>query len=341
MVLAMLVATLAMPALTTAASSANASSPSSPKSTELELNEAEAAKVEAETKKVERDDSLGWRLLSTLAPLLTALIAALGLLISVIKAGRDRRETDRAAETTRFDERFAKAVEGLSSENADEQCGAAVLVASMVGEKQAELSDQALQLLLVALQAPHAEACERLLRIALERFAKAAPERLVDGLAHVETPYLNLANLELPRLDIAFTVLRKADFHDAKLVGCRGYKAQLEEANFSRADLTRAEWVLAEAPKARFKKATLTEAGLRLATLTEADFYKADLRRANLREAVLLEAKFHRARLAGAVFHGAYFEDRALLSILKTEDWEEAQFDRPIRERLEELASED
>lgn len=155
---AMLVVVLATPAPAAPASTQGANGNLKIKAAaELELTEAQIEKTRAETRKLELDDSRIWRALSSLAPLLTALIAAFGLFASVKKAGTDRRETEKAAEITRFDERFAKAVEGLSSTNGGEQGGAAVLVASMVRDKQAALSDQALRLLLVALQSPHEE----------------------------------------------------------------------------------------------------------------------------------------------------------------------------------------
>ncbi|HEU5105664.1 MAG TPA: pentapeptide repeat-containing protein [Solirubrobacterales bacterium] len=331
---------------------------------ERELAEAEVEKTKAETKKLQDDDSVFWRALSTFGPLLTALIAAGGLLASVKKAGDDRRdafdreaeerqveagkraEAEQAAETTRFDERFAKAVEGLSSANAGEQNGAAVLVASMVREKRAALSDQALQLLLVSLQAPHDEACERLLRAALQKFAHAAPRRLVTdgegdsvgGLTHIRTSYLKLPYLKLPGLDLAFARLRKAEFRGADLTGCFAYETKLEEADFRNADLTGARWVKAEAPHARFQKASLARARLHKATLSHANFYEADLTKANLRQAVLIGADFRKAKLERADFHGAIFDEKALRSILDSIDWNEAEFDQSTQQALHRLA---
>jgi uncharacterized protein YjbI with pentapeptide repeats len=364
--IAAIIAMLAMPLATAPATSASESTRpgAAAKAAERRLTEAEVAKTRAETKKLEHDDTLFWRALSTFGPLLTALIAALGLLASVRKAGRDRRdaltqeanerkleaekraEAERAAETTRFDERFAKAVEGLSSGKPGEQSGAAVLVASMVREKRAALSDQALQLLLVTLQAAHDEACERLLRAALQKFAHAAPERLVTdgegdsvgGLTHVRTSYLKLPYLKLRRLDLAFAVLRKADFRGADLTGCYGYETKLEEADFRDADLTRAQWVKAEAPRARFQRTILVRARLHKANLSNANFYEADLTKANLRQAELAGAEFRKANLEKADFHGAQLDGKALLSILDSNGWPEAEFDQATRATLEELA---
>lgn len=362
------IATIAMLAVVLAASvsAAFASKGAHPAeaAAERRLMQAEVAKTQAETEKIQHDDAIFWRALSTFGPLLTALIAAGGLLASVKKAGEDRRdalereanerrteaekraESERATEITRFDERFAKAVEGLSSEIADEQSGAAVLVASMVREKRAALSDQALQLLLVALQASHDEACERLLRAALQKFAHAAPGRLitdgegdsVGGLTYIRTSYLKLPYLELPGLDLAFAVLRKAEFRGANLTGCYGYETKLEEADFREANLTKAQWVKAEAPHARFQKASLARARLHKATLSHANFYEADLTKVNLRQAVLNGAEFQRARLEKTDFHGAELDEKALLSILHSDDWLLAEFDQTTQTALEELA---
>jgi uncharacterized protein YjbI with pentapeptide repeats len=365
----MLIAFMAAPALAGAApnSPGSAATPAGGKAkAERELVEAEIAKTRHEAKKLEREESTFWRLLPSLAPLLTAIVAGAGLFISVRKAGNDRRDAldreaqdrqaesdkrlaaEQAGETTRFDERFAKAVEGLSSENPGEQGGAAVLVASMVREKRAALSDQALQLLLVSLQTAHDDACERLLRAALQRFAHAAPERLlvdgdgesVGGLAHIRTSYLKLPYLALPGLDLAFAVLRKAEFRGATLSRCQGYETKLEEADFRGADLSKAQWVKVDAPHARFQKAILTRARLHKADLSHANFYEADLSRANLRQALLPGVDFRRATLNRADFHGAQLDEKALRSILGSDDWRLASFDQPTEEALQALVEE-
>lgn len=317
--------------------------------------EAETDRAEAETEKLEADEE--WWSPSFLGPLLAALAAVGGLFLSAWKFGKDRRDAiDRetrgreqareASEIERFDERFAKAVTGLSSAQPGEEVGAAVLVSSMVREKREALSSQALQLLLVSLQAPHNEVCERLLRFALERFARAAPERLIKsddgeaslGLVHVRASYLNLSHLQLPGLDLAFASLRKADFRGAGLAGCLAYGAELEKAVFNGADLTGAQWVDAKAPDAKFRKANLSDARLHQAKLDGAKFYRANLSGANLRMASLTGAEFKRANLSGADFHGATLDERALLSILHSEDWSLAEFSGPIEAQLDELA---
>lgn len=354
----MLVATLAAPVIASAASPAptEEAEPTLEVKAGLRQAQAETKKAEAETKKAEDDDGWGWRALPFFGPFLTALAAVVGLFLTVRKAGTDRRDafereareradTRESTEVERFDERFAKAASGLSSASPGEQSGAAVLVASMVREKREALSDQALQLLLVSLQTPHDEACERLLRSALERFTQAAPYRVVGsrgqatgGFAHLNTSYLKLPGLELPGLDLAFATLRKAEFHGANLSGCLGYEARLEEADFRRANLPGAQWVRAQARGARFQQATLTRARLHQADLSDAKFYRTDLRRANLRQAVLVGAQFEGATLEKADFHGAVFDEKALQSILKAEDWRSAKFDSAVESRLLDLA---
>jgi uncharacterized protein YjbI with pentapeptide repeats len=359
-VLLMLAASSAAPTMAWAASeSPHRTVPLSPRQAKATFRKttAEADKAEGEAKKLERDNAWWVRLLSYLAPFLTVATAAAGVFFSVRKAGQDRRsaiereakeseEARESAEIERFDERFAKAVEGLSSAKPGAESGAAVLIASMVGEKREALSSQALQLLLVSLQTSHDEACERLLRYALERFARAAPQRLlgtddhepVGGLAHVRASYLDLAGLELPGLDIAFSSLRKADFSGAYLQACKGLEAHLEKARFDDADLTNAAWAKALAPGASFQRAQMSRANLHQADLSGANFYRADLRKANMRFAILHNARFRSASLEKANFFGAQFDERALDSILEAPDWQAASFSRAVQSRLEELA---
>jgi uncharacterized protein YjbI with pentapeptide repeats len=356
----MLFAVLAMPASARPPAQPGSGDAEANRQAEAELRKlaAETAHAKAETTNVEHDDELWTPLLSIAAPLLTAVAAGATVVFSVLKVGSDRRDAierealnreaaREAAELERFDERFAKAVTGLSSAKPGEEIGAAVLVTSMVREKSEALSSQALQLLLVSLQAPHSKACERLLRFALERFARAAPYRLLatgDGepmvdLTHTRAPHLNLAHLELPGLDIAFASLPNADFRGADLSGSRAYKAEMEDAIFSNAKLEKVEWAEARATRARFRYADLRRAQLRLADLGAANFFRADLRKARLRQANLLGARFEQASLEGTDFHGAQLDDRALESILRADSWGSAYFNRDTQSRLDDLAS--
>jgi len=356
----MLVASVAATPAQAAQPSGADSGPSSRQArADLRKTFAEAERAQAEAGKIGRDSEWQARLLSYLAPILTAAAAAGGVFLSVRKAGVDRRDAierearqredaDRASEIERFDERFANAVAGLSSAKPGEESGAAVLVASMVREKREALSSQALQLLLVSLQAEHDEACERLLKNALEWFARAAPQRLVGssdhvpvgGLAHVRASYLDLSGLDLPGLDIAFASLRKANFSKAGLRKSKALRAELEKARFNEADLTEAAWSKVKAGGARFRSACLTHANLHQADLGAANFHGADLSRTNLRFANLKGADFRSASLEKADLYGAKLDDRALSSVLEAAHWETATFGDDAERRLKALARE-
>jgi uncharacterized protein YjbI with pentapeptide repeats len=314
--------------------------------------EAQTEKTRAEARKVRDENSFVSRSFSVGTPLLTALIAVLGLGFTAQKAARDRREQRAAdaqardaATTKRFDERFADATRGLASENPADKLAGAVLMSSMVRERRAELSHQALSLLLASLQVEHDEVTTRLLVRAFERAVRAAPQRLIAtdeggriiSLSHVRAPELNLASLDATGLDVAFAHLDGADFRRTVLRGSKGYDVSVEQATLERADLRGIEWVHVHARGAKLQRAQMSGAKLGFADLSGADFYRADVQDAEFPEANLSGAKFHRATVARAKFQRATFDDRSLRTIVQARDWREAEFDEVVREQLEAL----
>jgi uncharacterized protein YjbI with pentapeptide repeats len=316
----------------------------------------EREKLQAEVQKLERDNSDLARAAAIGTPLLTALIAAGGLLLTARKAVADReaqRKADRqaraAAETTRFDERFASAAQGIASDNPASKRAAAVVVTSMVRERRADLSDQAMNLLLANLQVDHDDVTTRLLVKALERAVRAAPRRLLQedeagrvmSLSHVIGPALNLASLDARGIDLAYGKFPGADMRRCILSNSKGYEAYIEDAEFDRSDLTGVEWVHAHLRGSHFQLARLTGAKLTNTDMVGCDFYQADLSGANLFESNLRGAKFHRAKLSGANFLRARLDEKSLESIVRAEDWKGAKFDTEAAEQLAALGPAD
>lgn len=300
-----------------------------------------------------------------LAPVLTALVAVAGLIVSTALASRqylaqrdkDRKEqerlrgrdmqADREAESRRFDERFIQAVECLDAESAARRIAAVVLISSMVGEHDERLSRQAFDLLLGALQRHRdrssdvtPEAVRMLLPVlegVLRRIA-AEPGAGELRLARLRAVGINLTGLNLEGADLAFAEMTGSSLSAADLSHSCGYALQLADSVLNQAVLREVRWHSVKSRRARFKWATLTSAELRRGDFREADFFQAQLQSAHFDRADLRGARFDRATLTDTFFTGAKLDDVALRSMLRAKNLERAVLDWTARERLQQLA---
>ena len=301
-----------------------------------------------------------------LPPVLTASVAVAGLVVSTLTAtrqyslqqekdreeqkrlrGRDR-QADREAERRRFDERFTQAVEGLDAENAAHRIAAVVLISAMVHERDKQLSKQAFDLLLGALQRHHDRASDiapgavRMLLPVLENVLRqiaAQPGKRELRLARLRASCINLTRLHLQRSDLAFAEMRQSSLSAADLSHSSGYRLCLADSILNQAILREVRWHRVDGQRAKFKWATLTSAELRRGDFRGADFFQAQLQSAHFDRADLRGARFDRATLTDAFFPGAKFDETALRSVLRAKNYKRAVYDIATSERLRELAS--
>lgn len=278
-----------------------------------------------------------------LPPVLTAGVAVGGLL----QAGKQARHTysaerdaARAAEADaarqRFDARFAQAVENLGADNAMRRAAGAALVQAMAQTQEAELADQAMALLIGALQLDQDHGCRHQLVAVLEQSLRRRGERRTAGerdgepvnLARIRTPGINLTSVDLGPIDLAFADLSRASLAQATLSRSRGFGVRLTGATLNQAMLREVKWHCVDACGARFKWATLTSAELRRGDFRGADFFQARLQSAHFDGADLRGARFDGAVLTDTYLRGAQLDDVALTSILRSRDWRDAILDR-------------
>ena len=315
----------------------------------------ERKKLATDISKSQRDDSTASRIVAFLTPLAPVLVAAGTLLFTISKALDDRRDqrdneeqTRKQAEEARFDDRFAEAVKNLGSTNQAETRGAAVLLSSIVREQRADLSRQAVLLLVATLQVKHDEVCARLLRAALRDlirsdtspFGAAVREDPEVSLAYVQVPELKLAGRlggasgpDLSGCDLGFAQLESSDFSRCRLERAKGFRVSLPKAKLRSALLGDVRWHQAKAPRADFRSVKAARADFSSADLTRADFYQAQLQGADFRNATLVGTKFHSTNVRDATFEGAQIDAKSLDSF-RTANWRDAMFDPDTRARL-------
>ena len=256
----------------------------------------------------------------------------------------------------RFDELFAQAVANLGAESESVQLSGVVLLQSFLRDDGAPFHEQVYAVVCANLGIKHTPLVNRFL---VRAFEQAIRRRLAAHAEGEEPESLDLANCQMPRVDlhglhldgvdVAFATLRDANLVGARLAGMRGYDVDLQRARLSEADLTEARLWGAQARKAQFHNARLISTELRPsrhpAGLREAEFYGARMQGAHLNGADLTGAQFDDANLSDTYFDGATLDDRALRSILRskvvkgTASWEKASFDDDIRSKLEEMAA--
>jgi uncharacterized protein YjbI with pentapeptide repeats len=290
------------------------------------------------------------------APFVTALVAVVGVVLPIWTLSRERNrqleldrqqrerelEQQRIESQRRFDEQFAKAVENLGSDNEAVQTGAAVSLASFLRPEYGIFHEQVFRLLCANLRLQQAEGPGRLLlegfeqaiRLHLEA-AAARGERPTVDLARCVLERVDLSDLQLGGVDIAFANLRDANLTGANLERARGIDADLEGARLSRANLKEARLHGAKCRGAQFHEATLVSAELRNADLREAEFHRASMQSAHLDDANLEGAKFEQADVRDTFFRRAILDDVARRSLVRAKGWREAHYDPGVLEQIE------
>lgn len=312
-----------------------------------------------------------------LTPVLTAAVAAAGLVVSTLTATKEYRaqqkkdieqreeQQQRDAlereqvwrrdnhvveedERRRFDERFTQAVECLDAKEAAHKVAAVVLISTMVRERNDGFADQALRLLVCALQRHRdgtggvsAEAAKMLLPVLEEALRQtrsrpdgSTPLRGDCTLTRLQAKGINLTGLDLQGCDLAFADMTQSSLSGVDLSRSRGYGLRLADSRLNQALLREVKWHCVDGQRAKFRWAKMTSAELRRGDFREADFFQARLQSAHFDGANLCGARFDRATLTDTFFVGAELDDIALRSLLRAKNWERAIFDATTAERL-------
>jgi uncharacterized protein YjbI with pentapeptide repeats len=299
---------------------------------------------------------------ATFAAPLTALAAVGGILLSLRaqrqEQGRQRqqREDDsvrhveeqarqrdeRQAESQRrLDERFAEILVELGSDSEATQAGAAASLLGFLSDENRQFRHQVRLASLANLKIEHTEQIRGLLLKVFEEGMRT--EESYDAveldLSRAQLQGAQLEALDLTGADLKATDLTKANLVDAKLANAHGSGVQLKDAKLlgPECSLKNARLPEAQAVRARFSGANLNNAHLERSDLRGAEFKGTRLQAAHLDDAKLQGAKFDGADVNDTYLRGAEFDEAALRSLRRAQNWERAHLSKDEEERLRAL----
>jgi len=292
-----------------------------------------------------------WGLVRTYSPLATALVALLGVLVTIwkqIHESNRQRDLDRkqreADSVRRLDEKFTSIVTALGSKSEAVRAGAAVSIATFIKPEYKALHEHVYPILLANLKIQHSEEIHRLLLKAFNKQIRFELELVQKQGGTIDLDlsrcYLNradLSGLDLSEADFAFAKLRYVNLENAVLRRAKGIEADFENANLHGANLNEVRFDKACFREARLHEANMVSAFLKGADLTDAQFQQAKMQGAHLDNAKLDGAKFEGANISDAFFRGATMNLGTLRSILYSYNWQNAHFDDATKTRLEQL----
>ena len=251
--------------------------------------------------------------LSSLAPLLTAVVALVGALVG-LRTYLDSRRKERLE---RSDAEFKSILENLFDQDARKRAVGAFALQSYLRSDQPGQQLQALS----ALQA------------AAHREKNETPgyndELVTRGLAFAALQAAgNLPPDLLRQMSFRWVDLSRLDLTGARLVG-----VDLRDTNFEDADLSGADLSGAKLNDASLRGAKLERSVLRRAVLTDADLSGARLAQADLRDAILYPRGVRDLDLDGADLRGVDLPEDSLRweEIL---NWRSATLDSALLKRL-------
>jgi glycosyltransferase involved in cell wall biosynthesis len=250
--------------------------------------------------------------LSSLAPLLTALVALVGALIG-LRTYLDARRKERL---DRIDAELKDVLEKLFDEDARVRAVGAFALQSFLTPERSHQHLHALSALQAAVQREMGpggyrdELVSRGLRFAAARAGRSLPP---DMLRQMSWRWINLSRL---------------DFAEASLAGVDLRDAVLEDADLSGADLSGALLMGAKLRGAKLQRSNLRGANLSSADLAGATLAGSDLREASLYGWQVRDLDLDQADLSGARLDANSVRWEQILN------WRTATLDSPLRERL-------
>jgi uncharacterized protein YjbI with pentapeptide repeats len=281
-------------------------------------------------------------------PLVTALVAVLGVWATISKMLDDRKQErdQRNAESLRWqaeqqagrqrqlEESFGAALANLRGDDDAGKAGAVVSLMTFLKPEYATFHDQVYLVLHAMLKLMHPPKGQvlaysavgplfvRAFEQALLALPASSPLRIECDLARMDLRRVRLRGLVLPNADLGYCAMQGADLTGADLFRARGIEVQWEGACLSKAKLGEARLKKAYCAGANFQGAWLGAAMLKEADLRNADFRGASLPSAHLEQAQLAGANFRGADLSDAYFLGASLDEAAIQSIALAKPWE-------------------
>jgi uncharacterized protein YjbI with pentapeptide repeats len=315
-----------------------------------EVQKLEAEKLRERVQKLKRENApgdLGDDVLKY-APLVTALIALLGVVLTVwkllVQRSTEIKQRDSEAKR-RVEDQFAANLAQLGADGTAEKAGAAASIVTYLAPSYKSFHHQVRVAVLTNLKLPQEEPVRKLLaRVYVEAMhSDQEIDQFERDLSNAKLGNTDLRDLELKEADLAF-----ADLHNSDLAGCNLFRARGHSVNLGRAricadggdppSLIEVRFKDAKCRKADFSGAILVNAHMKGADLRRATFYGCHLQAAHFEGADLTEARFHQADLADTHFTGATLDRVCKKSISRALRWRKAHFDPGVKAEIEALS---
>lgn len=268
------------------------------------------------------------------APFITALVAAVGLLVTYRAHLRERQSEQRK----RHDEQLTRTVENLGSENAGVRLNTAAALTAYLGSDSPNLQMDLLAVIVANLKFESEAAVNDVLVHDLGLALRAClqqrrPLRTLNLARAQWLKRLDISDIDLTgvQVDLAFADLTRANLSHVVAPRCvRGWKTTLDDARLTGANLHEARFNAVYCRRTTFHGAKLVSATFKHADLRMAQFQQAHLQGAHFEHALLHGAVFTEAKVADAWFCDAYsrsaarLDDEALRSLAHAYRWWDA-----------------
>jgi uncharacterized protein YjbI with pentapeptide repeats len=286
---------------------------------------------------------------SSYATLLTAIVAVVGVFVTIWKQFTERQRDREQRETEsrrRLDEKFSSIIADIGSDNSSLQVSATVSLMTFLRDEYKEFHEQVYLILLANLKLKHNLQVNRLLIQAFEKAIRLKINTLpkdndLEGLdlTNLNLYRIDLSNIALKNVDFAFSELELANLEETNLFRVKGYKTNFRKAQFTDAILTEARLAKANLENAHLHRTNLVSSNLKETNLRGAQFYQAKLQSAHLENSDLKGAQFYEANINDAYFNDAKIDAQAKRSIIKAYQWKLAHFDEKVMNELLELSN--
>jgi hypothetical protein len=318
-------------------------------------------KLKREIEKLQKEIQVAsskWAKFTQVATFITAIIALMGVFITVwkhISESNRQREADRRQleidQVRRFDEKFNQIVEGLGSPNQATQAGAAISILTYLRPEYSAFHEQVFLILIATLKHTHDETTNSLLVRAFEDSIRGKAKEIEkqnnnidekEGKISLDISHSSLTMVHLPGINLSWanvqeSKLEYANFRGGCLQRLRAQGAKCHDAQFSQADFRKSVFDGAVMPNSRFSESDLRWVHFKNCDLQDAKFQRALLQSALFNDANLHGARFEQADINNAIFTGAKIDKVAMKSLAKAHNWWKAHFDKNIEDALKEL----
>jgi len=294
---------------------------------EIEKLQQETLKLKKETENLDKDF---WEEHSSLANMITAIVAIVGAFFTIYQ---QQAET-RLEKKQHIDERFTSIVQDLGSEQAEIKASATVSLLTFLGKGYEKYHEQVYMIVLANLKLNSKDATINKLLVktfeqVIEKYLKQELKNISEqekkiklDLSECHINGITLSGLSLNQANLSHAQLNNATLNNTFLTGANLQNADLSLASIKGTHLNQANLQnaifnnyqsrsqssqITEISNSNFEQARLISAKMTKVTITDTDLTSAQMQEVNLNGAVLKNVNFTKANLKAALFKGTSF----------------------------------